>query len=329
MTVVQPAEDMWDRAKQSEHTIILHVDPNTIGEPSDNHEDDYQAQLLDFLPCLLLSVAGKVDLAIQLPLRLPQLHTTVVELPLHIFLLIDGCQQVRGEILVVRLKALKGDKAKLKSDNGNLTSNLLAAIDEKEDMERELSDCRVHLKEAKRKLDDEINLSSHAKEKAQKEVKQRTDEIARLKEDCSKMESELTSQFGTHLKQRDEQIEKLESEIEWLKANQASGSIEQQEVDENGLLLRDSSEGTSEGDSSMGSSMENSGLEDLDDFINNIQKYHGKGMKEQSADPELLKFVRSQPVHSPSKSTGSRKSDKSPKGRPSMLRRMSTFFFTQ
>jgi len=46
--------------------------------------------------------------------------------------------------------------------------------------------------------------------------------------------------------------------------------------------------------------MENSKLEDLDDFLDNIQKHHGKGMKAQSADPDLLTFGRSESLHSPS-----------------------------
>jgi RNase H-fold protein (predicted Holliday junction resolvase) len=222
---------------------------------------------------------------------------------------------------------LKTSVAKLKTDNEKLTSNLMMAIDEKGDVEVELNDVRSQLREAKRKLDDEINLSSHAKEKAQKEAKQRAEEIARLEEYCGRMESAL--------RDRDDEIDKLENKIVWLEANEPSGSSEPQRVDESGLLLRDSSEEAQvsggSGDSSTDDSttMENSKIEDLDDFIDNIQKYRGKGMKEQSANPELLTFGRSQPVHSPSKSTGSRKSNKSPKGRPSMLRRMSTFFFTQ
>jgi len=86
-------------------------------------------------------------------------------------------------------------------------------------------------------------------QKSQKEAKQRMGEIARLKEDCSKMESELIFQRG-ELKERDSKIEELENKIVWLEANKASSNNSR--VDENGLYLPDSSE-TSEGD--MGDSM--------------------------------------------------------------------------
>lgn len=57
--------------------------------------------------------------------------------------------------LKAEASVLKSDKAKLKSDNEKLASNLLGAIDEKGDVEKELNDCRVQLREAKRKLDGE------------------------------------------------------------------------------------------------------------------------------------------------------------------------------
>jgi len=260
--------------------------------------------------------------------------------------------------LKAEVSMLKSDKDKLKTDNEKLTSNLMMAIDEKGSVEGELNDIRSQLREAKRKLNDEINIFTHSKEKSQKEAKQRTEEIARLKESCNRMELELSSQrveFTAQLKHRDTEIEELEklrehlqNEIDWLKANNPPGGSVQctSRVDENGLLLPDSSEESSETQTSEAQAseaqaserdfsndestivLEDSKLEDLDDFFDKVQKHRGKGMKEQSADPDLLSaFGRSEPVRSPCKSAdGSRKS-KSPKCRPSMLRRMSTFFF--
>ena len=54
-------------------------------------------------------------------------------------------------------------------------------------------------------------------QKAQKETKQRTEEIARLEESCTKMELEMASQrteFTAQLQHRDAEIEKLEEERE-------------------------------------------------------------------------------------------------------------------
>ena len=59
---------------------------------------------------------------------------------------------------------LKGEKTKLKADNEKLTANLMGAIEEKGDMEEKLNDVCAQLRETKRKLDDEINVSTHAKE---------------------------------------------------------------------------------------------------------------------------------------------------------------------